>query len=110
MIRSIHIDKYVAIIKIDEILEELKDLNFKEIKHTIFIYYQGLAKLKYLMALNYNRTTIMTCEALVIGSVAGLALTAAVLSFQVITDRKADARNTLKLKEKGRLIANTITT
>ena len=29
----------------------------------------------------------MTCEALVIGSVAGLALTAAILSFQVITDR-----------------------
>jgi 4-hydroxybenzoate polyprenyltransferase len=52
----------------------------------------------------------MTCEALVIGSVAGLALTAAVLSFQVITDRKADARNTPKLKEKGRLTANTITT
>jgi 4-hydroxybenzoate polyprenyltransferase len=52
----------------------------------------------------------MTCEALVIGSVAGLALTAAVLSFQVITDRKADARNTRKLKEKGRLTANTIAT
>ena len=47
----------------------------------------------------------MTCEALVLGSVAGLALTAAVLSFQVITDRKADARNTPKLKEKGRLTA-----
>ena len=31
----------------------------------------------------------MTCEALVIGSVAGLALTAGVLSFQVLTDRKA---------------------
>ena len=30
----------------------------------------------------------MSCEALVIGSVAGLALTAAILSFQVITDRK----------------------
>ena len=59
------------------------------------------------MAFKYNRTTIMTCEALVIGSVAGLALTAAVLSFQVITDRKADAP---KLKEKGRLTANTIAT
>ena len=31
----------------------------------------------------------MTCEALVIGSVAGLALTAGVLSFQVLVDRKA---------------------
>ena len=31
----------------------------------------------------------MTCEALVIGSVAGLALTAGLLSFQVLTDRKA---------------------
>jgi hypothetical protein len=62
------------------------------------------------MSLNYNRTTIMTCEALVIGSVAGLALTAAVLSFQVITGRKADERNTPKLKEKGRLTANTIAT
>lgn len=31
----------------------------------------------------------MTCEALVIGSVAGLALTAGVLSFQVLIDRKA---------------------
>jgi hypothetical protein len=35
----------------------------------------------------------MTCEALVIGSVAGLALTAAVLSFQVITDRKTSKEN-----------------
>jgi hypothetical protein len=31
----------------------------------------------------------MTCEALVIGSVAGLALTAGLLSFQVSTGRKA---------------------
>ena len=31
----------------------------------------------------------MTCEALVIGSVAGLALTAGVLSFQLLMDRKA---------------------
>jgi hypothetical protein len=35
----------------------------------------------------------MTCEALVIGSVAGLALTAAILSFQVITDRKTSKKN-----------------
>ncbi|HEY6404637.1 MAG TPA: hypothetical protein VIX38_00995 [Nitrososphaeraceae archaeon] len=35
----------------------------------------------------------MTCEALVIGSVAGLALTAAILSFQVITDRKTSKEN-----------------
>jgi hypothetical protein len=41
----------------------------------------------------------MTCEALVIGSLAGLALTGAVLSFQAITDRKAAARKTPKLKE-----------
>ena len=51
----------------------------------------------------------MTCEALVISSIAGLALTAAVLSFQVLTDRKAAARKTRKLKEEeGRLIADTI--
>ena len=31
-----HIDKYVAIINIDEILEESKDFDFKEIKHTPF--------------------------------------------------------------------------
>jgi hypothetical protein len=43
MIRSIHIDKYVAIIKIDEILEELKDLNFKEIKHTISVILPGMS-------------------------------------------------------------------
>jgi hypothetical protein len=36
MIRSIHIDKYVTIIKIDEILEELKDLNFKKKLNTPF--------------------------------------------------------------------------
>jgi hypothetical protein len=41
----------------------------------------------------YDR--VMTCEALVIGSVAGLALTAAILSFQVITDRKT-SRESLK--------------
>jgi hypothetical protein len=35
----------------------------------------------------------MTCEALVIGSVAGLVLTAAILSFQVITDRKTSKEN-----------------
>ena len=31
----------------------------------------------------------MACETLVIGSVAGLALTAGLLSFQVLADRKA---------------------
>jgi hypothetical protein len=36
---------------------------------------------------------VMTCEALVIGSVAGLALTATILSFQVITDRKTSKEN-----------------
>jgi hypothetical protein len=36
---------------------------------------------------------VMTCEALVIGSVAGLALTAAILLFQVITDRKTSKEN-----------------
>ena len=51
----------------------------------------------------------MTCEAFVIGSVAGLALTGAVLSFQMLTDRKAAARKTPKLKEEERrLTANTI--
>jgi hypothetical protein len=43
----------------------------------------------------------MTCEALVIGSVAGLALTAAVLSFQVITDRKTSDENLKKDNSKG---------
>jgi hypothetical protein len=38
----------------------------------------------------------MSCEALVIGSVAGLALTAAILSFQVITDRKNSKENLKK--------------
>jgi hypothetical protein len=38
----------------------------------------------------------MTCEALVIGSVAGLALTAAILSFQVLTDRKTSSKESLK--------------
>lgn len=38
----------------------------------------------------------MTCEALVIGSVAGLTLTAAILSFQVITDRKNSKENLKK--------------
>ena len=51
----------------------------------------------------------MTCEAFVIGSVVGLALTVAVLSFQVLTDRKAAERKTLKLKEERRLTADTIT-
>jgi hypothetical protein len=51
----------------------------------------------------------MTCEALVIGGLSGLALTAAVLSFQVLTDRRTAARKTLKLKEERRLTADTIT-
>jgi hypothetical protein len=38
----------------------------------------------------------MTCEALVIGSVAGLALTSAILSFQVINDRKTSKENPKK--------------
>ena len=45
----------------------------------------------------------MTCEALVIGSVAGLALTAAILSFQVMTDRKTSKEN-LK-KENAKVIS-----
>jgi hypothetical protein len=36
---------------------------------------------------------VMTCEALVIGSVSGLVLTAAILSFQVITNRKTSKEN-----------------
>ena len=43
----------------------------------------------------------MTCEALVIGSVAGLALTAAILSFQVITDRKTSKENLKKENAKA---------
>ena len=50
----------------------------------------------------------MTCEAFVIGSVAGLALTAAVLSFQVLTDRKAAARKTVKQEKARRLTVDTI--
>jgi hypothetical protein len=42
----------------------------------------------------------MTCEALVIGSVTGLALTAAILSFQVITDKKTSKENLKKENEK----------
>jgi hypothetical protein len=51
----------------------------------------------------------MTCEALVIGSVVGLALTGAVLSFQVLNDRRTDAKKALKLKKEGRLTVDTIT-
>jgi hypothetical protein len=51
----------------------------------------------------------MTCEALVIGSVVGLALTGAVLLFQVLADRRTAAKKALKLKEEGRLTAGTIT-
>ena len=45
----------------------------------------------------------MTCEALVIGSVAGLALTAAILSFQVLSDRKTSSRESL-IKENMKLL------
>jgi hypothetical protein len=38
----------------------------------------------------------MTCEALVIGGVAGLAMTAAILSFQVLTDRKTSSKKNQK--------------
>ena len=47
----------------------------------------NLIKLKYYVSYLLYRN--MTCEALVMGSVAGLALTAGVLSFQVLIDRKA---------------------
>jgi hypothetical protein len=52
----------------------------------------------------------MTCEAFVIGSIAGLALTAAVLSFQVLTDRKIAERKRLQKEEKRMktLAANTV--
>jgi hypothetical protein len=51
----------------------------------------------------------MTCEALVIGSVAGLALTAAILSFQVLTDRKASSRESLKEENIRQLTTDTFT-
>ena len=51
----------------------------------------------------------MTCETLVIGSVVGLALTGAVLSFHVLNDRRTAANKALKLKKEGRLTADTIT-
>ncbi|HZA63818.1 MAG TPA: hypothetical protein VE573_13170 [Nitrososphaeraceae archaeon] len=38
----------------------------------------------------------MACEALVIGSVAGLALTAGLLSFRVLTDRSSTNRRRKK--------------
>ena len=38
-------------------------------------------------------------DTLVIGSLAGLALTGAVLSFQVLTDGRTAAKKTLKLKK-----------
>ena len=45
----------------------------------------------------------MTCEALVIGSLAGLALTGAVLFLQVLTDKKKSAvRKVLQKEEMGR--------
>lgn len=43
MIRSIHIDKYVAIIKIDEILEELKDLNLKKLNTPFSVILPGIS-------------------------------------------------------------------
>ncbi len=52
---------------------------------------------------------IMTCEALVIGSVAGLALTAAILSFQVLTDRKTSSRESLKKENIKQLTTDTFT-
>ncbi len=51
----------------------------------------------------------MTCETLAIGSVVGLALTGAVLSFQVLNDRRTAAKKALKLKKEGRLTVDTIT-
>ena len=51
----------------------------------------------------------MTCEALLIGSLAGLALTAAILLFQVLNDKRTDTKKALKLKKEGRLTADTIT-
>jgi hypothetical protein len=51
----------------------------------------------------------MTCEALVIGSVAGLALTAAILSFQVLNDRKTSSRKSLKKENIKQLTTDTIT-
>jgi hypothetical protein len=47
-----------------------------------------LIKLNTEFLIYYCRRSL-ACEALVIGSVAGLALTAGLLSFQVLTDRKA---------------------
>jgi hypothetical protein len=43
----------------------------------------------------------MACEALVIGSVAGLALTAGVLSFQALANRKAARK-----QERKEIVAN----
>jgi hypothetical protein len=51
----------------------------------------------------------MACEALVIGSVAGLALTAAILSFQVLTDRKTSSRESPKKENIKQLTTGTIT-
>jgi hypothetical protein len=51
----------------------------------------------------------MTCEALVIGSVAGLALTAAVLSFQTLTDRKASSRENMRKEFTKQLTTDTFT-
>jgi hypothetical protein len=51
----------------------------------------------------------MTCETLVIGGLAGLALTGAVLFLQVLTDKKkSEVRKVLREEETGR--RHTITT
>ena len=55
----------------------------------------------------------MTCEALIIAGVAGLALTGAALFLQVLTDKKKSAvRKVLREEETGRrhILATTATT
>jgi len=51
----------------------------------------------------------MTCEALVIGSLAGLALTGAVLFLQVLTDKKKSVRRKV-LREEEMVRRHIITT
>lgn len=48
----------------------------------------------------------MSCEALIIGGVAGLVLTAAVLSFQVFTDRKVARKEDVKKLATSTTITN----
>jgi hypothetical protein len=45
----------------------------------------------------------MTCEALAIGSVVGLALTGAVLAFQVLNDRRTAAKKSSEAKRRRRV-------